>query len=99
MRFLPFLLAALVAGAASAADPFYPWYTIPDNIRGAHLMTQEERSSHVYRLQNMKTFDECKNYMQKHYIELEQRAKDKNAPLPPIQVDPCEMMRLMGRFR
>lgn len=99
MRFLPFLLAVFLVGEASAAYPFYPWYTIPDNIRGAHLMTQEERSVHVYRLQNMKTFDECKTYMQKHYIELEQRAMNQRVMLPPIQVDPCEMMRLMGRFR
>jgi hypothetical protein len=97
-RFLP-LLAVVLIGEAAAAYPYYPWYTIPDNIRGAHLMTQEERSQHVYRLQNMKTFDECKTYMQKHYMELEHRAKDRSAPLPPIQVDPCEMMRMMGRFR
>jgi len=101
-RFLPWLLAVLWGGSAFAAVPmpyYYPWYTIPDNIRGAHLMTQEERSNHIYRLQNMKTFDECKNYMQKHYIELERRAMAQRVMLPPIQVDPCEMMRLMGHFR
>jgi hypothetical protein len=99
MRFLPLLLAVLWVGPASAAYPYYPWYTIPDNIRGAHLMTQEERSNHIYRLQNMKTFDECKRYMQQHYIELERRAMSQRIMLPPIQVDPCEMMRMTGYFR
>ena len=99
MRFLPLLAVVFWIGAAHAGFSYYPWYTIPDNIRGAHLMTQEERSIHIYRLQNMKTFSECKTYMQKHYIELERRAIAQQVILPPIQVDPCEMMHLMGYFR
>lgn len=96
IRFLPWL-ALILASEALAFQ--YPWYTIPDNIRGAYLMTEEERSAHIYRLQTMKTFDECKTYMQKHYIELEQRARSRNVPLPAIRMDPCEMMRMTGHFR
>jgi len=101
-------LGALIADAAMAASPVqvqlpnpvtYPWYTIPDNIRGSHLMSANERSVHIYRLQAMKTFDECKTYMHKHYVELEKRALDRRVPLPPIQMDPCEMMRMTGYFK
>ena len=85
--------------ASSLPNPVTYWYTIPDNIRGAHLMTANERSVHVYRLQAMKTFDECKTYMQKHYMELENRAMERRVMLPPIQMDPCEMMRMTGCFK
>lgn len=77
----------------------FPWYVQGDNFRGANLMTPDERKSHVARLQNMKSFDECKGYMNAHYLELDKRAKEKGASLPPIQGDPCEVMKTMGRFR
>lgn len=77
----------------------FPWYVQGDNFRGAHLMTPDERKSHVSRLQNMKSFDECKGYMNAHYLELDRRAKEKGTSLPPIQGDPCEVMKTMGRFR
>jgi hypothetical protein len=37
--------------------------------------------------------------MNAHYLELDKRAKEKGAVLPPIQGDPCEVMKTMGRFR
>jgi hypothetical protein len=90
---LPLLL--LVSSQATA----FPWYGQGENFRGAALMTPDERKSHVSRLQNMKSFDECKGYMNAHYLELDKRAKEKGAVLPPIQGDPCEVMKTMGRFR
>jgi hypothetical protein len=85
----------LVAGQAFA----FPWYAQGDNFRGAHLMTPDERKNHVARLQNMKSFDECKRYMNAHYLDLDKRAKEKAMTLPPIQGDPCEVMKVMGRIR
>jgi hypothetical protein len=92
-----FLLLALVAlnGQAQA----FPWYIQGDNIRGAQLMTPEERKSYVSRLQSMKTFDECKGYMQAHYLEIDKRAKEHGSVLPEIKGDPCEVMKTMGRVR
>jgi len=77
----------------------FPWYSGGDNIRGAQLMSPEERKAHVARLQGMQNFNECRAYMQAHYLELDKRAKEKNVSLPPVQGDPCEVMRTMGRFR
>lgn len=82
----------------SAQVHAFPWYAGGDNIRGAQLMTPEERQAHVARLQGMRSFDECRSYMQIHYLDLDKRAKDKNVALPPVQGDPCEVMRRMGRF-
>lgn len=77
----------------------FPWYGQGENFRGAQFMSPDERKSHVARLQNMKSFDECKGYMSAHYLELDKRAKEKGTALPPIQGDPCEVMKTMGRFR
>jgi hypothetical protein len=77
----------------------FPWYAGGENIRGAKLMTPEERKTHVEHLQGMKSFDECRTYMQGHYLELDRRAKEKNVVLPTVQGDPCEVMRTMGRFK
>lgn len=77
----------------------FPWYSGGDNIRGAQLMSADERRAYVARLQNMHNFDECRAFMQGHYLELDRRAKEKNVVLPPVQGDPCEVMRAMGRFR
>lgn len=91
------LAIALLCVATQAQS--FPWYVGGDNVRGAQLMSPEERKAYVARLQNMQNFDECRAYMQGHYLELDKRAKEKNVALPPVQGDPCEVMRTMGRFR
>ncbi|OYY93388.1 MAG: hypothetical protein B7Y41_11485 [Hydrogenophilales bacterium 28-61-23] len=91
---LPALLV-LLNGQAWA----FPWYAQGDNVRGAQLMTQDERKDYVARLQSMKSVDECKGYMQAHILEIDKRAKEHNVPLPPVQGDPCEVMKTMGRIR
>lgn len=88
-------LLLLLNGQALA----FPWYSQGDNIRGAQLMTPDERKAYVTRLQSMKSFDECKGYMQAHYLELDKRAKERSVVLPAIQGDPCEAMKTMGRIR
>lgn len=91
------LLTCLLLAAGQALA--FPWYAQGENFRGAQLLTQEERKSHVARLQGMKSFDECRAYMNAHYLELDRRAKERGALLPPVQGDPCEAMKSMGRFR
>jgi len=95
MRLTVACLTLLIAGQASA----FPWFAGGENIRGAQLMTPEERKFHVVRIQDMKSFDECRSYMQAHYLELDKRAMEKHVTLPPVTGDPCEVMRAMGRFR
>jgi len=76
----------------------FPWYASGEGFRGAELMSPDERKNHAARLQAMRNFDECRSYMQVHYLELDKRAREKNASLPPVKADPCEVMRTMGRF-
>lgn len=77
----------------------FPWHAQGDNIRGAQLMSPDERKAYVSRLLNMKSAEECKGYMQAHYLEIDKRAKQRNVILPPVQGDPCEVMMRMGRIR
>ncbi len=91
------LLLALLSVSQMVAA--FPWYASGDNFRGAKLMTPEERKQHVSRLQSMRSFSECKDYMHAHYVDLDKRAQAANVVLPPVQSDPCEVMRTMGRFR
>lgn len=89
------LLAIFLTTQAQA----FPWYASGENFRGAQLLSPDERKAHVARLQNMRSFDECKSYMQGHYLDLDKRAQAAGSTLPPVQGDPCEVMRTMGRFR
>jgi hypothetical protein len=95
---MPRFLFVFLLSLASQAVHAFPWYASGDNIRGASLMSPEERKQYVTRLQGMRSFGECTEYMQAHYIEIDKRAKAANTILPPIQGDPCEVMRRMGRF-
>lgn len=94
-RYFILLCAMLLAREAFA----FPWYASGDGFRGAKLMTPEERRLHVKRLQAMRGFAECVEYMQAHNIDLDKRAQAAKATLPPVQGDHCEVMRTMGRFR
>jgi len=95
LRLLLLLALVLFNGQALA----FPWYAQGDNIRGAQLMTPDERKHYVSRLQSMKTFDECTGFMRAHYLEIDKRAKERGSILPEIKGDPCEVMKTMGRVR
>lgn len=77
----------------------FPWYSSGDNIRGASLMTPEERKAYASKLPNMKSMDECRAFMNAHNLELDKRAKERNVTLPPLSGDPCVVMKTFGRIK
>jgi hypothetical protein len=77
----------------------FPWYSSGDNIRGAELMTPEERKAYASKLPNMGSLDECRAFMNAHNLELDKRALAKGVTLPPISGDPCKVMKTMGRIK
>lgn len=93
---LRFLLPALLLSGQALA---FPWYSSGDNIRGAELMTSEERKSYASQLPNMKSMDECRAFMNAHNLELDKRAQARGVTLPPISGDPCVVMKTMGRIK
>ena len=94
MKTLLILPILLLAGQALA----FPWYSSGDNIRGANLMTPEERKTYATQLPNMKSFDECRAFMNAHNLELDKRALARGITLPPISGDPCVVMKTLGRI-
>jgi hypothetical protein len=92
--------AALLALSltASLAHAF-PWYASGNNIRGAQLMTEQERQAYVAKLQTMKTLPECQAYWDGHNKEIDARAAQQHVSLPPPQGNPCQVMLQMGRIK
>jgi hypothetical protein len=92
-------IAALLALSltASLAHAF-PWYASGSNIRGAQLMTEQERHEYVTQLQSMKTLPQCEAYWQGHNKEIDARAAQQHVALPAVQGDPCQVMVMMGRI-
>ena len=89
------LALSLIASLAHA----FPWYASGDNIRGAQLMTAQERKAHVARLQSMKNLPECQAYWDAHNKEIDERAAQQKVELPPPQGNPCQVMVQMGRIK
>lgn len=46
------------------------------------MMTPAERDAHRQRMSSMKSYDECKAYMDKHHEEMVARAKEKGGRPP-----------------
>jgi hypothetical protein len=92
-------MIALLALSASVSAQAFPWFASGDGIRGADLMTPQERQAHVAKLQSMKTLPECEAYWTAHNKDLDARAKKQGEQLPPVQGDPCQVMVMFGRIK
>ncbi|MFO7542157.1 MAG: hypothetical protein R6W97_04975 [Thiobacillus sp.] len=93
------ILASLILCLAVPLAHAFPWYASGNNIRGAQLMTDQERKTYVAQLQAMKSLPECQAYWEGHNKEVDARAAQQHVNLPPAQGNPCEMMVKMGRIR
>lgn len=94
-RLVAVLALSLLAPLAHA----FPWYASGNNIRGAQLLTEQERQAYVAKLQTMKTLPECQAYWDGHNKDVDARAAQQHVSLPPVQGNPCEVMVRMGRIR
>jgi phage tail tape-measure protein len=70
------------------------WRMNRQNTPGWSLMTPQEREAHYSTMRAMKTYDECRAYMEQHHAQLAERAKAKGATLPlRPRRDPCERLK------
>lgn len=61
---------------------------------GWAMMTPEERNTHRDTLRNMKSYDECKAYMDQHHAQMVDRAKERGRnPPPAMRGDPCTWLK------
>lgn len=70
-----------------------------DNTPGWSFMTQEERASHRDKMMSLKTYDECKAYLDEHHALMEQRAKEKGKTLPSPRNNACDRMKARGMIK
>ena len=66
----------------------------PANTSGWALMTVQERTEHRNKVLSMKTFEECKAYMEQHHTQMAERAKEKGRAAPPqARRDACAWLK------
>jgi hypothetical protein len=92
-------MIAMLALSASFTAQAFPWFASGNGIRGADLMTPQERQAHVTKLQSMKSLPECEAYWTAHNKDIDTRAKKQGMQLPAVQGDPCQIMVTFGRIR
>lgn len=65
-----------------------------DVTPGWKLMTWAERNAHRKSMRAMKTYEECKAYLEQHHEQMAARAKERGQePLKPAPRDACEKLK------
>jgi hypothetical protein len=66
-----------------------------DTTPGWSFMSEQERTEHRIKMRSMKTYGECRSYMDEHHAQMAKRAKERGQEIPdkPLH-DPC--LRLKG---
>lgn len=65
-----------------------------DVTPGWSLMSWKERNEHRKHMRAMKTYDECKTYLDQHHERMAARAKEKGVePFKPASHDACERLK------
>jgi hypothetical protein len=54
----------------------------PNDTMGWSMMTRQERTEHRDKIRSMKTYEECKTYVEQHHAQMAARAKDKGRTMP-----------------
>lgn len=75
------------------------WRASQGNTPGFLLMTPQERAAHQAKMGSVRTYDECKAYLDQHRSSMEARAKEQGKALTHMRADPCADMRAAGRIR
>lgn len=88
------LLAALFASSAVARP--WRWSGNQRNTYGWQLMTPQERAEHQTKLRGFTEYDACKEYVDEHHKQMEERAKEKGVAPPVMRRNPCDTMKARG---
>ena len=67
-----------------------------NGVRGAQLMTAEERTAQQIKMRAVETYDECKSLQTAHRSTLETRAKEKGLTLVSPRGNRCDMLKARG---
>jgi len=92
-------LAQMGPGMGAGMGPGGGWHVNQGNTPGYALMTPAERNAHQAKMQSLKTYQECKAYIDEHHRTMEARAKEKGTKLMVMRADPCGDMKAAGRIK
>jgi hypothetical protein len=87
------------AAMGGGMGPGGGWRVTQGNTPGYALMTPAERGAHQTKISSLRTYEECRTYMDEHHRMMETRAKEKGTTLMMMRADPCTDMKAAGRIK
>lgn len=90
------LTLAISLSVSSAFARPWRWEANQKNTPGWQLMTPEERTAHRTKMQSFTDYNACKEYVNEHHKQMEQRAKEKGVAVPVMKRNPCDRMKAKG---
>ncbi len=88
-------LAFAMTFALAEARP-YRWAGNQGNTAGWQLMTPAERTEHQAKLRSFTEYEACKEYVDGHHKQMEERAREKGVAVPVMRRNPCDTMKARG---
>lgn len=88
-------LAISLTASSSFARP-WRWTGNQKNTAGWQLMTPEERTEHQTKLRAFTEYAACKEYVDEHHKQMEERAREKGVAVPVMLQNPCDTMKAKG---
>lgn len=85
---------SLIVSSAFARP--WRWEANQKNTAGWQLMTPEERTEHRTKMHGFTEYNACKEYVDDHHKQMEQRAKEKGVTVPVMKQNPCDKMKAKG---
>lgn len=95
------LLVTLIA-TTCISDSYakgWRWQGNQKNTYGWQLMTPEERTEHQTRMRSFTDYNACREYVDEHHKQMEERAREKGITPPVMRRNPCDTMKAKGVFR
>ncbi len=92
------LIATFVAVLLASTAMAKPWCWTGNqrNTYGWQLMTPQERTEHQIKLRGFTEYNACKEYVDEHHKQMEERAKEKGIATPLVKRNPCDLMKARG---
>ncbi|MBT1070347.1 hypothetical protein [Pelotalea chapellei] len=91
--FTAVVICAVFATVSVSYGKSWRWQGNQQNTYGWQLMTPEERTEHQNKLRSFKDFGACKEYIDEHHKQMEERAKERGITPPVMKRNPCETMK------
>lgn len=90
------LTLGLALTFANAEARPWRWQGDQKNTYGWQLMSPVERTEHQAKLRSFTEYEACKEYVDGHHKQMEERAREKGVAVPVMRRNPCDTMKARG---